>query len=491
MRLITLLACCLVLNIHTGTAKPTPPSKESLVASLRDHEAHLSSAFAEYRYMRRRPGDTEPYVFGKYAWHTTNGMHRIEGVNRKGTPETIIYNKKQTTRITGRAADDNLGVMIHDSTSDLIIRRPPCYLYCLYYNGFINLSDVIDKHPLHKPISQVTVRETKLTKISVLYEPPDNLTAKGFRPQQGRILNVLLDPAKGFVPVEWEVVNFNFGYVHHAVRKITYNKSGNIWLPSSGVLENNYIKDIVPADGLSKEQAQESLKDATPQELLAFCRRSTFIITPLGDEAEEIIIDRMKVGPIDSSLFEAVIPRGARVYDQILDISYTEGNGEEKRKAMQKRDLLNSIIGKPAPSIEASMWLNGQKMDITNFTNRVLIIDFFSVGCGPCRRDYPLMATIRKTRTDDGLAVLGIHTPITEQGPLNKLIAEFQLDYPIAIDSATKTPGYWGETFAAYKVNAIPCSILIDQDGQVVARGELNEVYDKANSLLEAEEEQE
>jgi thiol-disulfide isomerase/thioredoxin len=492
MKMITLLACCLELTLRICTAEPTPPDKESLVVSLRAHEANLSSARAEYRYMRWKTVDTEPYVFGKYTWHTANGMHRIEGVNRKGTPATIIHNKKQITRITGRAADDNLGVMIHESTSDLMVRRPPCCLYCLYHGGFIILSDVIDKHPLHEPISEVTVRGTNLTKISVVYEPPDNPNTKRFRPQQGRILNVLLDPAKGFAPIEWEVVNFNLGYVHNAVRKITYNKSGNVWIPSSGVIENNYIEDILPADGLSKEQASELLKDATPQELLAFCQRSTYIIKPLGDDAAEaIIIDRMKVGPVDSSLFEAVIPTGARVYDAILDISYTAENEDEKRKAIQERDLLNSIIGIPAPSITANEWINSQDIATTNFIGQPVIIDFFSTNCGPCRRDYPALSKLHSSRASNGVIILGIHTPITEKAALNELIKEFELDYPIAIDSGTKIPGYWGETFAAYKVNSIPCAILLDQDGKVVARGGLNEILGKMASLLKADEVQE
>lgn len=62
-------------------------------------------------------------------------------------------------------------------------------------------------------------------------------------------------------------------------------------------------------------------------------------------------------------------------------------------------------------------------------------------------------------------------------------VREEKLGFPICIDTPPTENRAWGTVFGKYAVHSIPCSLVIDKTGKVVAHGELRETLPKARSL--------
>jgi peroxiredoxin len=78
------------------------------------------------------------------------------------------------------------------------------------------------------------------------------------------------------------------------------------------------------------------------------------------------------------------------------------------------------------------------------------------------------MSNLHKERKKSGIVVIGIHTPGSKIEDTQKVMKEFDLDYPICIDT-TKPPNGrgFGSMSSQYGANAIPYAFVIDQQGNV------------------------
>ena len=83
--------------------------------------------------------------------------------------------------------------------------------------------------------------------------------------------------------------------------------------------------------------------------------------------------------------------------------------------------------------------------------------------------------------------MLGIHPLGSERASIDKLIKQFDLQYPICIDVAPPAGAEaWGKLYADYHVKAIPHAAVIGRDGNLAGRGSLAEMVQLATKLAAA-----
>ncbi len=119
----------------------------------------------------------------------------------------------------------------------------------------------------------------------------------------------------------------------------------------------------------------------------------------------------------------------------------------------------------PLPSIDGAMlWLNSPPLTNEQLKGKVVLIDFWTYSCINCIRSIPYIRAWADRYRDQGLVVIGVHTPefAFEREPANvrKAVADFGIRYPVAIDND------W-TIWRAFDNRYWPAHYLADANGRI------------------------
>jgi cytochrome c biogenesis protein CcdA/thiol-disulfide isomerase/thioredoxin len=92
------------------------------------------------------------------------------------------------------------------------------------------------------------------------------------------------------------------------------------------------------------------------------------------------------------------------------------------------------------PSLDGAVkWLNSPPLSREALRGKVVLVDFWTYSCINCLRSVPYVEAWWEKYKNDGLVVIGVHTPefAFEKDPANveKALADFKITYPVAVDS--------------------------------------------------------
>lgn len=153
----------------------------------------------------------------------------------------------------------------------------------------------------------------------------------------------------------------------------------------------------------------------------------------------------------------------------------------------QQLDLLkpHTSIDKTdqAPEIiSGGEWINSKPLTIANLRGKVVLIDFWTYTCINCIRTLPYLQNWSEKYKDQGLIVIGVHSPEFEfekdLDNVKKAVKDFGLTYPIVQDNNF-------DTWRAYANQYWPAKYLIDKDGNIryTHFGEGN--YDETEKMIQ------
>ena len=115
-----------------------------------------------------------------------------------------------------------------------------------------------------------------------------------------------------------------------------------------------------------------------------------------------------------------------------------------------------------APELSADTWLNASPVRLAELRGNVVVVHFYAFGCVNCVRRLPHYNAWYKQFSRDGLRIIGIHRPETEQernvDKVKEKAAAAGMMYPIAIDNEGMNWHAWGN-------NVWPGIYLIDREG--------------------------
>jgi thiol-disulfide isomerase/thioredoxin len=112
----------------------------------------------------------------------------------------------------------------------------------------------------------------------------------------------------------------------------------------------------------------------------------------------------------------------------------------------------------------ATAWLNSEPLDPEGLRGRVVLVDFWTLTCINWLRTEPYVRAWARAYRDDGLVVLGVHTPEFsfehDVDGVRRAIAARDIDYPVAVDNDY---GIW----RAFDNHYWPALYLVDRDGVI------------------------
>ncbi len=118
----------------------------------------------------------------------------------------------------------------------------------------------------------------------------------------------------------------------------------------------------------------------------------------------------------------------------------------------------------PAPEISSGIWINSEPLTLKSLQGRVVLIDFWTFACYNCRNTLPALTKWDAQYRDQGLTIIGVHTPELDFerdiDQLRREIAEFGIKYPVVTDQDYST-------WKTYRVEAWPTVFLLDKQGRV------------------------
>lgn len=127
--------------------------------------------------------------------------------------------------------------------------------------------------------------------------------------------------------------------------------------------------------------------------------------------------------------------------------------------------VLVTETGAPtAPEILGGQWINSEPLTLRSLRGRVVLIEFWTFACYNCRNTLPTIESWDMRYRDQGLTVIGVHTPELDiernvEG-LRREIASLGIKYPVVTDNDYAT-------WKAYKVEAWPTLFVLDKQGRV------------------------
>lgn len=118
-----------------------------------------------------------------------------------------------------------------------------------------------------------------------------------------------------------------------------------------------------------------------------------------------------------------------------------------------------------APSLSGAVaWLNGNPLTADDLKGKVVLVDFWTYSCINCLRSIPYVRAWAEKYKDQGLVVVGVHSPefAFEKNIANvrNAISDLKITYPVAIDN---TFAIW----RAFKNQYWPAHYFIDANGNI------------------------
>jgi peroxiredoxin len=112
-----------------------------------------------------------------------------------------------------------------------------------------------------------------------------------------------------------------------------------------------------------------------------------------------------------------------------------------------------------APGFTLKCVQDGKDYSLSQYQGKVVLINFFTYFCGPCRQEMPHLNAMYKELKGQGFQILGIALSSTPE-QLKELVGKLGLTYPVL-------EGHKGVSKAYGGVSLVPLTFIIDRQGNI------------------------
>ena len=106
--------------------------------------------------------------------------------------------------------------------------------------------------------------------------------------------------------------------------------------------------------------------------------------------------------------------------------------------------------------------LDGRAISANSLKGKVTLVNFWATWCPPCRAEIPDLIALQN-KYSDRLQILGISEDEGSPDAVRKFVADFKINYPVAMATPELEKLFTG-------VTGLPTTFLIDPDGRIVQK---------------------
>jgi len=145
------------------------------------------------------------------------------------------------------------------------------------------------------------------------------------------------------------------------------------------------------------------------------------------------------------------------------------------------RSVTEEAKAPAAPEISNGLWINSEPLTLKSLHGRVVLIEFWTFACYNCRNTLPSLKKWDAQYRDQGLTIIGVHTPELDFerdiDQLRREVAGLGINYPVVTDQDYST-------WKAYGVEAWPTLFLLDKQGRVRWTHVGEGYYDQTEAMI-------
>lgn len=121
-----------------------------------------------------------------------------------------------------------------------------------------------------------------------------------------------------------------------------------------------------------------------------------------------------------------------------------------------------SIFGNnssPAPDFTVKD-LKGREISLSNYSGKVVFLNFWATWCGPCKAEIPGFIEAYKQYKDKGMEVIGISVDRISPKSVLKFAEKYKINYPVIMSTDKIQKDYEPGPY-------VPITIIIDKEGKI------------------------
>jgi thiol-disulfide isomerase/thioredoxin len=106
--------------------------------------------------------------------------------------------------------------------------------------------------------------------------------------------------------------------------------------------------------------------------------------------------------------------------------------------------------------------MNGAPVKLSDYSGKVLLVNFWGTWCGPCRLEIPGFIELQAQYKDKGLVILGVAVEDTPED-VRAYAAETKMNYPLVMNQDDVEEAYG-------PIPGLPMSYFVARDGSICKR---------------------
>jgi len=186
----------------------------------------------------------------------------------------------------------------------------------------------------------------------------------------------------------------------------------------------------------------------------------------------------------DTGLLTRISLAGTTTLEQgLLDRFHVAADERTEASTDRASQVSDLPVEGTLPSLSGALaWLNSQPITSESLKGKVVLIDFWTYSCINCLRSIPYVEAWAQKYRDQGLVVIGVHSPefAFEKNIANvrKAVSDLKITYPVAIDNNYAIWRAFGNQYW-------PANYFVDARGRIRDHQFGEGHYDKSEHVIQ------
>ncbi len=132
-----------------------------------------------------------------------------------------------------------------------------------------------------------------------------------------------------------------------------------------------------------------------------------------------------------------------------------------KVRSTSQASGVGTAMGQQAPDFELVDLKTGNKVHLSDFRGKAVLLNFWATWCPPCRVEIPWFIDFQKQYGSQGLQVIGVAMDDAGRDSIESFANNMGINYLVVQGTDQVANAYGG-------VEGLPTSFYLDRDGRVV-----------------------